>query len=456
MNRRSLLTIGISSLATLAFGAAAMAQTATPGTTPTTTAGATQTATVGATGTAVTGTATVAVTRTQVSLTPIAATVTPVAVSSSLYVAGGGPFNFAHSQFARTWIRTDLPVSLGRLERTWFWGPGPNTPGLLEPYKEDPSGRGLRLVQYFDKSRMEVNNPQGDVSQPFFVTNGLLSVELIGVYLQVGEDTFVPFHPACIPMTGDFQNTSAVTYAAFQSVSNTQAGDHFATSHVGQPVTATISAQGVVGTDASKASVAGVSVAQFITETRHNIPTVFWTFLNQSGPVVQTAPTLNDTGTVTQTKTTMANAPTTNQQLITPWFFASGYPVSEAYWTRAPINGVVRDVLVQAYQRRSLTYVPTNKPGFQVEMGNIGQHYFDWRYRNLGYCIGQPVITPTPPVPAGTPGAGTATPATTGTAVGTGTPGTTGTPRATTTAPAGATGTATPATTVSPVGTPVP
>ena len=42
---------------------------------------------------------------------------------------------------------------------------------------------GKRLVQYFDKSRMEINNPNGDPTSPFYVTNGLLTVELI-----IGQD----------------------------------------------------------------------------------------------------------------------------------------------------------------------------------------------------------------------------------------------------------------------------
>src|SRR5207249_10824648 len=121
------------------------------------------------------------------------------------------------------WDRTDSLVASGRVSRTWFWGPGPNTPGLLEQYNESPLGNKLRLVQYFDKSRMEVNNPAADQSQPFFVTNGLLTVELISGFIQVGEKDFVRFHPACIPMSGDPGDKLAPTYFAFQKVSNTQA-----------------------------------------------------------------------------------------------------------------------------------------------------------------------------------------------------------------------------------------
>jgi hypothetical protein len=37
-------------------------------------------------------------------------------------------------------------------------------------------------------------------------------------------------------------------------------------------------------------------------------------------------------------------------------------------------------VMVQVFERRVLTYTADNPPAFQVEMGNIGQHYYQWRY----------------------------------------------------------------------------
>jgi len=447
MNRRWMATATAVGAASLAFSAAALAQTATPGATTTAqatgtvTAGATGTRTAGATGTVTagaTGTVTAGATRTVTGTVSVQPPLTPVPlinIPAALYVPGGGPFDFAHSGFGRTWVRTDMPVATGRVNRSWFWGPGPNTPGLIEQYNESGWGGRQRLVQYFDKSRMEINDPNADPSQPFFVTNGLLTVELIGGFIQVGDDDFVQFRPACIPMTGDFGNTTAVTYAAFQQVSNTQAEDNPAPNRVGQTITATISATGTVGTLPTGADLPGVQIAQYITETQHNIPTVFWDFLNQQGQVVRTPVTMTVAGTVTETIAAMPNPQVVTETLITPWFFASGLPISEAYWTRAPINGQMRDVLVQAYERRTLTYVPTNPAGFQVEMGNIGQHYFDWRYRNAGVCPGTPAGTPTPPMPAptgtvvaGTPVTGTATAVRTGTVVtGTATPQRTGT-----------------------------
>ena len=63
-----------------------------------------------------------------------------------------------------------------------------------------------------------------------------------------------------------------------------------------------------------------------------------------------------------------------------PWFFTSGYPISEAYWARVKIANTMHDVLIQPYERLVLTYVPANAPAWRVQMGKSGQHYVDWRY----------------------------------------------------------------------------
>ena len=372
MRKTRIVGSAMAAVAALVFGAAALAQTPAP----------TGTVSPSATGTA--------------AGTPVF--VPTAEVAPGIYTPGGGDFRFAHPAFERVWDRTDHLVQLGQVQRTWFWGPGPNTPGLTEQYNEG-AGR-TRLVQYFDKSRMELNNPQGNQQNPFFVTNGLLTVELISGFVQVGDKDFVQYRAACIPMSGDPIDGYAPTYRAFQGVSNTQAGDHPADNRTGQKVTETIDRQGTTGTDPSKANMPGVELVHFAGETKHNIPKVFWDFLNSTGPTHEDGHT------------------TRNQALIQPWFFASGLPISEAFWAKATIQGQVKDVLIQAFERRALTYVPTNPQGFQVEMANIGQHYFDWRYRNAGACPGDVIGTPTPPVPAGT---AQATPQVTTTAAVTGT-----------------------------------
>src|SRR5205823_12000219 len=87
-----------------------------------------------------------------------------------------------------------------------------------------------------------------------------------------------------------------------------------------------------------------------------------------------------------------------------------------------PISPWKPGTLLGTYERRVLTYVPSNVPGFQVEMGNIGLHYFDWRYKDAG----KPTGTVTSGSPAATSTPGSPVPTSTGT-----TPTTTRTPSAT-------------------------
>src|SRR5215208_7050575 len=193
MNKRVFgpaLSIGVASIM---FGAAAMAQSSSEAMVSVSSL-AQATATTVVTSTAV-------VTNTAVPTGTVGVVPTTV-VSNTLYVPGGtGGFPFADPAFLRVWDRTDHPVQVGQVSRTWFWGPGTNTPGLTEAYEQGPAGR--HLVQYFDKSRMEINDPAGDRINPFFVTNGLLTVDLISGNVQVGDAQFSSYYPACIAMSGD-------------------------------------------------------------------------------------------------------------------------------------------------------------------------------------------------------------------------------------------------------------
>ena len=57
-----------------------------------------------------------------------------------------------------------------------------------------------------------------------------------------------------------------------------------------------------------------------------------------------------------------------------------GYPITEPYWARVKIEGVYYDVLFQLYERRTLAYIPSFPKGWQVQMGNVGSHYYRWLY----------------------------------------------------------------------------
>src|SRR5436305_4574523 len=151
------------------------------------------------------------------------ATLAALTVSAASIVGVGAqstPPLFAHPAFERVWNRTDSLVLEGRVPRSWYWGPHPDSPGLYETLTDAPDGSGHRLVQYFDKSRMEINDPTADPNSPFFVTNGLLTVELISGRMQTGKASFVTRQPSRTNVTGDQGDALAPTYASFAGVAN--------------------------------------------------------------------------------------------------------------------------------------------------------------------------------------------------------------------------------------------
>jgi hypothetical protein len=64
-------------------------------------------------------------------------------------------------------------------------------------------------------------------------------------------------------------------------------------------------------------------------------------------------------------------------------YYATGFPLTEPYWASVNLKGEPTDVLVQCFERRCLTWTPTNPAGWEVEAGNVGQHYYFWRYGEL-------------------------------------------------------------------------
>jgi hypothetical protein len=274
------------------------------------------------------------------------APVTPAASQTPL-IATADPL------FYRVWERADRAVLEGKAGRSWTWGPLARTGGLQEPYAGQPGS--TRLVQYFDKARMELHPAQGDT--PAYVTNGLLVVELMSGQVQVGDNQYERREPSGVQIGGDGPNNPAPSYALLGKVASL-GGDNQAPNRVGQPVGATLAPDGTTGTNTTLARKA--KVATFIKETGHNIPDVFWTFLNQRGQVYVNGAYREDA--------------------LFDWVFTMGYPVTEAYWTQQTVGGKTYDVLVQAFQRQVLTYTPDNAPAWQVQFGNVALHYYAWRY----------------------------------------------------------------------------
>lgn len=254
---------------------------------------------------------------------------------------------FADSAIQNVWTAADQAVSTGAAGRSWLWGPQPNTPARLEKYSEGPSG--ARLVQYFDKSRMEITKPQNNRGDQWFVTNGLLTVEMVSGSIQMGDSSFIATSPAAIPVAGDPDSKLAPTYATFYGLASvgTHQADRRAANKTGQPITATLDRNGTQGQQAAN----GVKVGNYENTLGHNIPDVMWSWMNDPA----------------------------RSGLNGGWLFALGYPITEPYWVQINLQGKPTTVLVQLFERRALTYTPGNPAAFQIEMGNIGMHYLRWR-----------------------------------------------------------------------------
>ena len=263
-----------------------------------------------------------------------------------------GDHPFGDPRFEERRDRTERPVIEGHVDRTWIWGPGPYTDAFMEPYADSPDGE--RLVQYFDKSRMEINDP--DAEGLWSVTNGLLVVEMIEGRFQTGDNDFdYSPDPADVQIAGDAAGAESPTYADIASFELRDV-DPLAEGTVINQYLAMTSIE-----ESGEYGAYGIEAAYHVSETNHTVAQPFWEFMNSTGLIWDGGSLVADS-------------------LFQNPFYATGYPVTEAYWTTTPVDGESQDVLWQCFERRCMTYTPDNPEGWQVETGNVGQHYYQWRY----------------------------------------------------------------------------
>ncbi len=269
--------------------------------------------------------------------------------------------NFNDPNFKTTWERVDKPVQdLAGTGRGYTWGPP--APGS-EKVASEPYNGGTRKVQYFDKARMEINNPAGNPNDLFYVTTGLLVKELVTGNRQDGDNSFTFVGSSQVQVAGDSNengaNAMAPTYASFRGLGTFSGTENGQSKSEGSPVTNRIDKAGQVGsfTPPEQRLLKGYDPV-----TQHNVADVFSDYGNLEGLI------WNGQSYV-QGAVFFGNA-----------LYVLGRPITEPYWVRAVVAGTERDVLVQLFERRVLTYTPANPDAFKVEMGNVGQHYYRWRY----------------------------------------------------------------------------
>jgi hypothetical protein len=278
---------------------------------------------------------------------------------------------FADARFESRWAYMDKPVADFEIARTWIWGPSPYTPGRMELYLDSPGDE--RLVQYFDKSRMELNDPNLADGDIWVVTQGLLALDMMRGQVQVGDAAFANHSegPSTENVAGDPGPDNGPTYATMGTLIEADARAE------GTIINERLALDGTTTVDTSLDAM-GVTAAHRVTQdwVDHTIASVFWDFMNSETLVWDGEDYVEDV-------------------LFENPFYAVGLPTTEAYWANVRVDGENREVLLQCFERRCLTYTPGNDEGWEVESGNVGQHYYRWLETHVGPLV---PITPGPPV----------------------------------------------------------
>ncbi len=225
---------------------------------------------------------------------------------------------FADPQFDALW-------HTGEAITPNFWGPLVNASGSRTQEYKDAAG-GKRIVQYFDKGRMELTNGQ--------VTSGLLAKEMVMGQIQTGDSTFTALMPANIPVAGDPNGQGATfidVYGARTLILAEVPRDTGGSVHL-----AIKNHKGV-----NLKPVDGLATTGYDDATKHNIYSKFVDYRDKAG------------------------------------LSTIGYAISEPFLSYFDVGGKpsMYPVVVQIFERRILTYDLIGN----VEMGNVGRQYFAWR-----------------------------------------------------------------------------
>ena len=272
---------------------------------------------------------------------------------SAFPVVGLAATPFANDAFARTYAANP-----------GLWG----TPGQVLNEQYAGAKNGSRQVQYFEQGRMEATRP--DI-QPNFVGDGKLVVEMVSGRMQVGDTLYWQYDGAEMPIAGGgtfLANPGAPSYRAFQSLTGA------VLSRVGRPITAVLNpAQGEgfllgitsLGTDPALGTLA--RYAAYVPESGHNLPDVFWRYLNQTDA---------------------------NGLPLFNWQSLFGLPITDSYWAKVYVGDQPHDILVQLFERRTLLYDPAAVAGSQVTSGPVGRDYYRWRYEQPELPVVDTSFTP--------------------------------------------------------------
>jgi hypothetical protein len=250
---------------------------------------------------------------------------------------------------AAIWDATDGPIASDQVERDWMWGPDAISTSV--EYTAD-SPDGVRRMVYFDKGRLDILDRSASPDSDWYVTGALLVTQMLSGQIPFAGDAIVYRTPPSVPVAGDLDQPNPLTYATLAplaSVNGWVIGTEdvpglVAESQIGQPVQALVSGDGTVVDDSVTDS--PIAVAEFDWVTGHNVAAPFADWVAR-------------------------------QPFPAAWLI--GRPVTEPYWHDTLLDGAPTRVLIQAFERRILTWTPGQPAGWEVESNNAGLHYRAWR-----------------------------------------------------------------------------
>lgn len=259
-----------------------------------------------------------------------------------------------------------------------FWGPLSTAhDGVMESYKEGPGDK--RVVQYFDKTRMELTNPAtGNV------TNGLLTVEMATGQTQMGDASFETRPAARSNVAGD-PGSTGVTYADLAlapkhpSPGATGNGSPYPWAYDNGMFNPRGNFEYKREGDHYVSTVAGGPFYPF------DAPGSARSLYIEGGPYGHVV-----YGAFIRFLQPLATSADRASSVVN----AVGYPITPFFFARTTIEGTSQWVIVQAFERRVLTMTADGL----VEFGNIGQHYYQWRYGTNTPPAAISAATPNPAV----------------------------------------------------------
>jgi hypothetical protein len=236
--------------------------------------------------------------------------------------------SFANPAFQRTWVGS-VSATTPALD---VWGSEP-LGWRVEPYAGASKDR--RIVQYFERGRMEVESGSNRI------TSGLLVHEMVNGEIDLGSGVVLDRQTPDISIDSGESHELVPTYITASRLQEST------TDRTGQRVTEWIDRDGPVDHSSTPAV---VRLEQFVEETGHNLPDVTVALFDQ--------PEFRDD----------------------QWVEAFGFPISEPYWTEYRRPDELMPSLIQVFERRILVYTPELDPTRRFTVANSGRHYVDWRY----------------------------------------------------------------------------